>query len=439
MTKHIPILVALAILFHFSAFAQNVSTTIPTPNAAVGYLMAIGWMNPPSEKVMAEFSDAKTLGDLEELSPDAKKYLGDERMNTIIRLLVQGADCEHCRFGYEHTWQPDEPVPPFKRLRELSRVARAFGLEQLRRGKVAEAFQTFRAIFRMGGHLDIDGTLIAGMVGLAIKGVAITGFEELITKGKDDKVMASTREFLKALPSATLSAKTCLVGEKKYLAAALQSMQNGSVDLAKEWDELRTWLPKKPGAKENATPPSSPVPALKACLANQRVLLGAIEMLSMDFKPMPASLTIEIIPEFLVTSQYLNQFPNCPDGGKYELSVGKEGNYEWRCTIHPTPDESRESVSPPPPSAQTLAEIEEFKKFMKSPEFEGMVVEALAMFDDAMAFEPYAPDFKAKMDAFSKKIESSSNIVIQRSMPNIRKVLEKQMEQDEAIKKLLAK
>lgn len=447
MTKRITILMILTMLFQLPAFAQNASTTIPTPNAAVGYLMAIGWMNPESEKVMTEFGNTETLADLEKLSPDAKHYITKTSLNTVIHWLVQGAACEHCQFGYEHTWQPDEPVPPFKRLRELSRVARAFGLEQLRDGKAAEALQTFRAIFRLGGHLEVDGPLISGMVGLAIKKIAIKGFGELITKGKDEKVIASAREFLKAQPSATLATKTSLAGEKKYMAAALQLMKNSQsspAELASDWGdgELRSWLPKNRGKKEYVTLPSPPVSALKACLANQRVLLGAVEMLCMDFSPMPASLTVNVIPEFLVTSQYLKKFPTCQDGGKYELTMIKEGEYEWRCTIHPTPDASGKTISQPPPSAppaEILAEIEEFQKFMKSSEFDEMIVEALAMLDVAMAFDPYAPEYTAKLEAFDKKIETSTNTVILKAMPNIRKIFEQQIELDDVIKKLLEK
>ncbi|MFZ5950153.1 MAG: competence type IV pilus major pilin ComGC [Candidatus Rifleibacteriota bacterium] len=71
----------------------------------------------------------------------------------------------------------------------------------------------------------------------------------------------------------------------------------------------------------------------KACFANQRVLLGAVEMYNMDHEKMMENLDSAAI-ELLASKKYLKAAPQCPAGGKY-FSDGKlsaDGNIQ--CTIH---------------------------------------------------------------------------------------------------------
>ncbi len=70
----------------------------------------------------------------------------------------------------------------------------------------------------------------------------------------------------------------------------------------------------------------------KACSANMRVLLGAVEMYNMDNKEMMANLEIPL----LVKNKYLLSEPNCPDGGKYGNQGELTGKGKIACSIHQT-------------------------------------------------------------------------------------------------------
>lgn len=364
MTKMIAVLISMILLFQLSVLAQNHSKVIPTPNAAVGYLMAISWMEPGSETVLKELSAAETIEDLAKLSPNAKKYISQTNLSTAIAWLVQGAACEQCQFGYERTYLPNEPFPPFMRLRQFAHAARVFGLQQLDDGKFAEALQTFKAIFQLGNHLQGDGPLISYVIGFAIQKIAIKSFEELLAQDKEEKITLAAREFLKSQEDTALIVKKSIAGEKKIMAAALEMMKNdqrSSEVLAPDWRELRTWLPKYSGKKEYVT-----------------------------------------LPPYSSDEKYSKNHPSVL-------------------------------------SADTLSEMEEFKRFMKSQEFDMMIVEALSMFDKAIALDPYASDYDEKLQIFNQRIENSTNTVILKAMPNIAKVYEKQIELDEMIKRLLEK
>ncbi len=422
--------------------AESAPTPQPTPNAAVGYLMALGWMQPITEKVQTELSTCETVAGLDKLSPDARNAIGAGKMGTAVKLLVMGAACDYCMFGYQRTWRPDDVVPPFRRLRELARTARVYGLDQVRQGKAEQAFATFRAIFRLGAHLETDGTLIAGMVGLAFKKLAVKGFEELLNGTKDDKVIADARAFLKAQPKATAVTPSLMEGEKKFIGTALNMLVEGakkddSAGLLEAWPDIENLFPKS--ITDKMGKPAAPTTAqTKSCQANQRVLLAAVEMLGMDYSPMPATLTVAVIPEFLVKEKYLKLFPTCPEGGKYELSQSKEGQFAWRCSKHADVDSAgtEPPVAKATPSAELMTEI---KQYLAGPEFAKLTAEALAVIDEAKTLDPYAPDFATKIEAYSKKIKDSPNPIINSAVPNVRKVFESQKELDEAMLKLIGK
>ncbi len=67
-----------------------------------------------------------------------------------------------------------------------------------------------------------------------------------------------------------------------------------------------------------------------ACLANQRVMMGATEMYNMDNEKMLHSLDIQA----LVADQYLKAAPDCPENGVYssEGDLAQEGRI--KCSIH---------------------------------------------------------------------------------------------------------
>ena len=443
---------ALVLAIASPSFAQSIpvssetKSVAVTPNAAVGYLMALGFLEPASKEVMDELADVKTIAALDKLSDETKRYLSGGKIPVTVNLLKMGAGCEFSRFGYERTFRPDEPVPPFRRLRELGRTMRAYGLNLLKDGRQEDAAELFRSLYRLGGHLEVDGTLISGMIGIALRGFAIDGFQELLARNPSEPLKASLREFLKLQPSSIEGMRACLEFEKRFMITALGMITNGldnetDEKISQVWESIKIIIPEGIlSGKPIENPSPQPFSPLRECLANQRVLRGAVEMLGMDYSPMPASLTVDLIPGFLVKQQYLKAFPVCREGGKYQLIKVKEGIYDWKCTVHPTP-EAAGSVSDSVASASTVRvppeDIKRFREFVLGPDFQKMRQETIDLYDEAKTLDPKAADFLEKAEAFKKKVENSNNPVARNAIPNVRKAFENAFEKDQAVQKII--
>lgn len=75
----------------------------------------------------------------------------------------------------------------------------------------------------------------------------------------------------------------------------------------------------------------------KACMANMRVLTGAIEMLTLDtgFEVKNGEVSFsDPLGKTLIEKKYLNSEVACPKGGNYEISVGATQEYEVTCRNH---------------------------------------------------------------------------------------------------------
>jgi len=75
----------------------------------------------------------------------------------------------------------------------------------------------------------------------------------------------------------------------------------------------------------------------KACFANQRVILGAVEMYNMDKNEMLCHVD-EVAIDMLLEGRYLKARPNCPSNGIYHSTgdLSKDGTIS--CSIHGNPD-----------------------------------------------------------------------------------------------------
>jgi len=94
----------------------------------------------------------------------------------------------------------------------------------------------------------------------------------------------------------------------------------------------------------------------KACSANLRVILGAVEMYNLDKKDM---ITTNLNLKELVKEQYLESEPMCPDQGKYQIQgdVSKDGRIV--CTIHGDADNASnwEAKNPSKASSDTFEDF----------------------------------------------------------------------------------
>jgi competence protein ComGC len=72
---------------------------------------------------------------------------------------------------------------------------------------------------------------------------------------------------------------------------------------------------------------------IRACQANMRVLMGAVEMWNMDHGTYSETLDLKTLGK----DRYLLSPVECPDGGTYSLETTGKDNFRIRCTIHGTP------------------------------------------------------------------------------------------------------
>jgi len=71
----------------------------------------------------------------------------------------------------------------------------------------------------------------------------------------------------------------------------------------------------------------------RACFANQKVILGAIEMYNMDNSKNISEINVETI-QTLVKGQYLRKAPKCPKYGMYKAVGDLSADGEIKCSIH---------------------------------------------------------------------------------------------------------
>ncbi|MBU1107785.1 MAG: hypothetical protein KKB51_14020 [Candidatus Riflebacteria bacterium] len=85
----------------------------------------------------------------------------------------------------------------------------------------------------------------------------------------------------------------------------------------------------------------------KACAANMRVMLGAVEMYNMDNTEMMHELNIDP----LVKDKYLKSAPVCPDGGTYSAHGDLVEDGQIACSIHNTVEDLKKYDGPAKPEA----------------------------------------------------------------------------------------
>jgi competence protein ComGC len=139
----------------------------------------------------------------------------------------------------------------------------------------------------------------------------------------------------------------------------------------------------------------------KACLANMRVLLGAVEMFNMDHQTMMSDLRIET----LIKENYLRQEPKCPLQGKYGSSGDLTKTGEITCSLHGTVEkpitvESKGDAPLPDPRLESVSRIRLFVERSKvhlsalitdpkvRDEIKGILNQGLSQAKDRLAAQP---------------------------------------------------
>lgn len=397
------------------------------PNAAVRYLNAIGHIPAVSEKVMHEIALAESEGQMKDLGTDTLRFLGEPRLKTAMELLRRGAACPQCNFTPDDRIHFTDFVPPYRRIREMARIGRAYAFLRNTAGDPGEAFETLTSIFMLGQHVDDNSMLINTMIGIAVRKIALNALAEFRTHHPEESWKTRLTEFFKRVPRPAANIRAALEYERTGI---MNTFQDAKIH-PEIFKEIGFEFDITASAPVEAQPDSG-----KRCLANQRVLMGALEMLHLDYsKPLPATISSDLLPS-LVKLQYLKAPVSCPDGGKYTLTGLETEAPGSACSLHGTPDAPLETAGSSGEAKKT-ATAEYLKKLTSTPEYDRLVDECKTLYDELIALDPAAADFEQKADDIQKRVESSTNILIKNGIPNVKKSYAAARELEEQIEKIL--
>lgn len=397
------------------------------PNAAVRYLNAIGHLPAVSNEFLDRFSTVEKLEEMEKLSSETVSFLHDEKLKSSMKLLQRGAACPQCNFTPDDRQHFEDFIPPYRRIRQLARVGRAYAWMQEKSGDANGAFDTLTSIFMMGQHLEENGLLISTMLGVAIRKIAVNALIDFRARHPEDVWKTRLAEFFKRIPNPAVNLKASVEYERTGLENTLRDAKKHPEKLR----DLSMEIDLPISANATALPDS-----FKACYANQRVLRGALEMLIMDYKqPLPATITNDLLTN-LVKLQYLKALVSCPESGKYDLTGLDTDSPLSSCSVHGNPDTPSDAADSNEKKRKAAA-VEYLTKLVATPDYDREIDECMKMYDELLAIDPKAADFATKCDDIQSRISSSKNIFIQNGMPNLKKTHQTVLELQEKIEQLL--
>ena len=418
MKKSPRILIVFVVLFLFTALTLTAKPG-NDPNAAVRYLLAIGQLPFASEKVLDELGLIEKFEDLQKIGKEGKAFLADEKIKMSMRMLQLGAACPTCNFTPDDKQTYEDAVSPYRRLRQLARLARVYAWDREKAGDLAGAVESLTAAFMLGQHLEEGGILISTMVGVACRKLAVVALLEFRTRHQEtmwkDKLVA----FFKKIPHPSADILASLKYERVGVENTLRAAK-ASPEMFRTIG-IPVLVPAVPAAAAESAPTSASLG--KECLVGQRILAGAIEMLAMDYSfPFPATITADL-PNALVSLKYLKMPAVCPAGGKINVTLDDKGKPTIECVKHGTVD------SPSPEAQQAKADMNEvvfqyYSKLVGTPEYDRLVTECFKFYDELMALELSTPTAQSAYDSLWEKINASKNPFAQRVIPNFRKAWE---------------
>jgi hypothetical protein len=306
-------------------------------NAALRYLMAMGYMPQISSKTADKLAEIRDLESFKKLNQDNLKELNSASgfLHTVTRLLDLAADCSKCTFIVDKNLDFDTIVPPYRSVRLFARYINAQGWQNAENGAYAEAASKFCHVFRLGLNVSRDGFAINGSFGVAIQKMAVESINNLLALNSDEKVKNILADCFTNLPKPLVDSRVHVDYERLFIANSLKRAEKepamfGHMELFKD---------------ESQKPEPKIVAPDKACAANQRVLLGALEMYFMDNEFAPLASDSETVIKMLVDQQYLKTGPVCANKGTYTFTqVEGEEYYDVSCSCGADPDQQSAST-----------------------------------------------------------------------------------------------
>ncbi|MBP7634445.1 hypothetical protein KBA41_09735 [Candidatus Ozemobacteraceae bacterium] len=397
------------------------------PNGAVRYLNAIGQLPAVPDEILDKVGKAEKFEDLGNLDAPSAAYLREPRLKSVMNLLRLGAACPQCNFTPDDRQHFSDYIPPYRRLRQLARLARTWAWQQEKEGRPEAAFDALTSTFMLGQHVEDNGVIISTMIGVAIRKIAANALIEFRTRHPEEIWKTRLTAFFKRIPTPAVNMKASIEYERTgFLNTLRDAKKNPEIfrDIGMELD--------LPASASVATKPDT----TKACHANLRVLEGALEMLIMDYsQPLPATISGNLQPS-LVQLGYLKIPATCPDGGKFDLTGLETESPCVTCSLHGNPNV---------PSEASMRKDNEKKEqtavylinLAATPDFDRLVDECSKMYDELLAIDPNAADAEAKFDDIEKRVQSSENVFIRNAIPSIKKASAEVRNLQEMIDRLL--
>ncbi len=426
--KRIMISILLVMMFASQLMAEP--ATFVDNNAALRYLMAIGFMPKLSDKTADRLMDLNSLEALKELKPEARKELTSDNgfMLTILRLLDLAADCTQSTFIVDQDYDYNSIIPPYRTIRLFARFVNARGWLDAEKGDHVAAAKKFVHVFRLGVNLGNDGPVINSMVGVGIQRMAVESINNLLKLNNNAEVKKILNDYFADLKKPVFDNKVYINNEKRFIDNSLVKAEKTPEIFAHMdifTDESTKPLPVQ----------SSPD---KACAANQRVLLGAIEMYLMDHEDAAEVKDSQEFIKILVDQQYLKSAPVCGNKGQYNISPSEEeGYYDVSCSCGVSPDTvstQAQEAKEPEFSPEVIKKVNDY---LKSDAYVSDKKELAEIFAEMLQIDPYTPEGDAKAGKLAERIENNTSKLVKNLVLNPRSFYKSLRENQQRIDELV--
>ncbi|MBU1106715.1 MAG: hypothetical protein KKB51_08630, partial [Candidatus Riflebacteria bacterium] len=325
MKRILLILVTIAVLVSYPVSAAK--DPYRDPNAALRYLLAIGYMPSISDDESTTLSEVTDIESLKRIPKELSGKLDEAHSSRFKILLAFAANCTECNFMPDSTFKPEDYIPPYRNLRKFARYLNAGAWKTIFHGNHEDGATLLVATFRFGDDSENYGPLIGYMVGLAIREIAFKSMQNFMTGDFRPAAKKIITDYLKSLPQIAFNAQEGLDWEKKFGEKILQTLYKDDEGLVELWRNLNN---------ESDTAVGNQQPS--ACVPNQRVLMGALEMATMDGIKIAEYKDFASILEKLVQDKYLYKALVCPDKGKYKVDFVSENDFVVSCSCGADPE-----------------------------------------------------------------------------------------------------
>ncbi len=419
------LLVVLPTTFAFSQHLKD-------PNAALRYMMIIGYMPEISKNEEAKLAEVVEEESYKKLPDSLVSKIREATLQRTLDLLRFAAECADCNFMPDHSYKPTDYIPPYRTFRRLARYLNAGAWYSAHLGNHEEAANLMVSTFRFGDHSENYGPMIGYMIGLAVRGIAFESMKNFLAGNYRPEAKKIITDYLKALPRPALKVKNGIVSEMKLsenILKDLSSSEEGLIELMKQL------VPEEELPKAHKQPSS--------CIANQRVLMGALEMAAMDEIKFEIH-EFEPIQEILLKEQYIGKSFICPDKGTYKVEHYLEnGNDRYRISCSCGADPKKPQPAAPKteaaePQNEKLQQLKEKALAYKSSgQLEKDIDEFLKYYQTMIDLDVLQEGALAEIEKIQKDHKGRDNQLIKHIAIDFVKVFERQINFQKDIDTLL--